>query len=161
MVSVWRQLEAEGKDRWLFYDDDVRDEFDFIEIMSDPTVQAYMICDHDWETPLALCFLNNFIGSAAMMHFAFLDAGLERRYAIGIDTTNFLLRGKGAGVSALIGLTPKPLRHAWQFACAVGFIQKAIIPNACRLSRTFPPRECAGVLTLCTPETLLPFPDTE
>lgn len=155
MVKVWHQLEREGeKHRWLFYDGGVRDALDYVEFMSDPTVYAYLVCDHDWETPLATFFVNNFIGHAALMHFVFLDAGQSRKREIGIDVCNFLLRN--GEVSALIGITPKPFRHAWKYALSVGFVQKAVLPEACFLAYAEVPRLVDAVVTLCTRETLLP-----
>lgn len=156
MFRVWERMEAEGKQRWLFYDGQVRDALDYIEFMSMPNVYAYLVCDHDWETPLATYFVNGFMGRAAKMHFAYFDAGLSRRYAIGIETCNFLL--KSGELSCLIGMTPKPFKHAWNFATSVGFVHKAVIPSVCFLAYAKVPRLVDAVVTLCTPETLLPMP---
>ena len=156
MNRTWHQLSTEGKDSWLFYDAGVRDSLDYIDFMTDPAVFAYLVCDHDGKTPLATYFVNNFIGNAGTMHFSFFDAGLSRSKAIGIDTCNFLLRN--GGLSALIGITPKPFRHAWKFATSVGFVQKAILPQACYLKGVGQTRLVDAVITLCTTETLLPFP---
>lgn len=157
MAVVWDALVVENKERWLFYDGQVRDRVDYISFMTDPSVFAYAVYDHDWETPLATYFVNNFMGNAAMMHFCYLDAGINRKQAIGIEATNFLLWG--GKISALIGITPKPFRHAWKFALSVGFVKVGVIPGACRLATPGgASRLTDAVATLCTPETILPFP---
>lgn len=156
MIEMWRRLVGEGKQRFLFYDGHISDWPDYYSFMRDPGVYAYAVYDPATDEPLATYFVNNFVGHAAMMHFAYLDAGLSRRYAIGIDVCNFLLRN--GGLSALIGITPRPFRHAWKFALEVGFVQKAILPQACRIVTDGHTRMVDAVATLCTPETLKPYP---
>jgi hypothetical protein len=155
MAEIWASLEKEGKAERLFYDGCVQSEADFIDYLTEPDIYAYAVYAPDWERPLAVYWLNNFLGHAALMHFAYLEAGLAERYTIGIDTCNFLLRGSGGQVSALIGITPKPFRHAWQFALAVGFVKLGIIPKACPiLNADGSIRLTDAVATLCIPETL-------
>lgn len=152
MVRLWDALEAEGKVPFLFYDGETRDRQDYIEFMSSPDVYAYAVYDKaTGQIPVATYFLNGFIGRSAQMHFCYLDAGIEDRYALGIETCNFLLRS--GGISALIGITPKPFRHAWKFALAVGFRRMGVLPAACRVKD----RYVDAVITLCTHETLLPM----
>ena len=161
LTILWNLMESEDKVRWLFYDGKVRDVQDYIDFMTDPAVHAYALYERDWETPLATYFVNNFIGKAAMLHFCYFDAGLSRREALAIDTCNFLLKGHNGGISALIGITPLPFRHAWKFALSVGFERKAILPKACHvpyIQRGAVPLYTDAIVTLCTPESLLAFP---
>ena len=154
MVKLWDQLEVEGWLPFLFYDGQTRDRQDYIEFMSSPDVYSYVVYDpHDHENPLATYFVNGFTGRAAELHYCFLNAGLPHKQAIGIETTNFLLRS--GGLSALIGITPKPFRHAWKFALEVGFRKVGILPSACYLKTSG--RYVDAVVSLCTPETLLPL----
>lgn len=159
MACLWNSLEEEGKIPFLFYDGETRDQQDYFEFMSSPDVYSYVVYDKTGEIPLATYFVNDFIGRAGKMHFCFLNAGIEHRYAIGIETCNFLLRA--GGISALVGITPKPFRHAWQFALNVGFQKMGILPAACRLARLSGggnrDSHVDAVVTLCTPETLLPM----
>ena len=154
LSRIWDVLEDEGRTPWLFYDGLTASREDYITFMCDPQVYAYAVYDHDGETLLATYFVNNFMGDAAMMHYCFFMAGQNRRYEIGIDTCNFLLRN--SGISALIGLTPKPFRHAWRYALRCGFRVLGVIPRVCKLEAVGSnPRLVDGVLTLCTPQTLL------
>lgn len=156
MVRLWDRLEAEGKIPFLFYDGETRDRQDYIEFMASPDVYSYVAYDKTGRVPLATYFVNDFIGLSCKMHFCFLDAGIEHKYAIGVETCNFLLRA--GGIAALIGITPKPFRHAWQFALRVGFTKMGVLPAACRLAR-LPGNKSSyvdAIVTLCTPETLLP-----
>lgn len=156
MVCLWDSLEAEGKIPFLFYDGETRDRQDYIEFMSSPDVYSYAVYDKTGHIPLATYFVNDFIGRVGKMHFCFLDAGIEHKYAIGVEACNFLLRA--GGISALIGITPKPFRHAWQYALQVGFQKIGILPAACHLARLSgdKARHVDAVITLCTPATLLP-----
>ena len=153
MKTMWDALADEGKIPWLFYDGGVRDALDYIDFMTSPDVFAYAVYDQTGETPLCAYWVDGFMGRAAKMHFAFLDAGLPHMQRIGVETCNFLLRQ--GGLSCLIGLTPKPFRHAWQYALSVGFVRKTIIPGGCYLNQWG--RFVDAVATLCTPETLLPL----
>lgn len=157
LAVIWQKLEEEGRSGWLFYDGFTRTERDFIDFMTDPNVYSYAVYSPDdgGITPLALYWLNNPIGNATMMHFAYLTAGQAERYRIGIETCNFLLRS--GGISALIGITPKPFRHAWRFALSVGFVKMGILPKACTLLGPGGRRVVDAVVTLCTPETLKPI----
>lgn len=159
MAHIWDIMEGEGKIPWLFYDGGIKTRNDYIDFMTQPDVFAYVVYDRgDHTTPLATYFVNNFTGNAAMMHFCHFQAGLPLRIPIGLDACNFLLKGGGSGISALIGITPRPFRHAWRYALSVGFQQKAIIPEACRLELpNHAPRYVDAVASLCTPSTLLPF----
>ncbi len=155
LADIWLTIEAQGRRKHLFYDGNITSLGAYIDFMEDCAVYAYGVYDHN-DTLLTTYFVNNFIGHAAMIHFCFTDAGLPVRKAVGIDSCNFLLRN--GELSALIGITPQPFRHAWRFALDVGFEQKAILPRACRL--TTASRRIAmadAVVTLCTPETLKPF----
>lgn len=156
LSHIWDTLQEEGRTSWLFYDGLTAAKDDYIDFMCDPTVYAYAVYDHDCETLLATYFVNNFKGNVGMMHFCFFTAGQSRRYEIGIDACNFLLQSNG-GISALFGLTPKPFRHAWRYALAVGFRMLGVIPEACSLAVFDKPKLVDGVATLCTPQTLLPF----
>ena len=154
LSQIWDTLEDEERVPWLFYDGLTANKEDYIRFMCDPQVYAYAVYDHNGETPLATYFVNNFVGDAAMMHYCFFMAGQDRRYEIGIDTCNFLLRN--SGISALIGLTPRPFRHAWRYALRCGFRVLGVIPRICKLEAVGgKPRLVDGVLTLCTPQTLL------
>jgi hypothetical protein len=157
LAQLWSILEGEGKIPRLFYDGSIEGRADFILYLTDPEIYAYAVYDpKDNETPLACYWLNNFIGNAAQMHFAFTGAGLPERYAIGIEACNFLLRN--GGISALVGITPKPFRHAWRFALEVGFVTLGLLPEACPLATADGSSKLLdAVLTLCTPETLKPI----
>lgn len=150
LKRIWTIMGREKKIPWLFYDGFTHNLDSYLDFMLDQNVVAYGVYDRD--TPLATYFLNNFMGDAAMMHFCYFDAGLSEHTAIGIDTCNFLLRN--GELSALIGWTPRPFRHAWKFALAVGFIQTAIVPRGCTLNVGGWYKKVDAVVTLCTPETL-------
>lgn len=152
LSEIWDALQAEGRTSWLFYDGLTSTREEYIDFMCSPRVYAYSVYDHDYETLLATYFINNFVGDAAMMHYCFFAAGQERRYEIGRDACKFILHN--SGISCLVGLTPKPFRHAWRYALAVGFKKLGIIPRACRLAVFDRPGPVDGVLTLCTLQSL-------
>lgn len=153
-ANLWTQLIKEEKDTALFYDGQVNCFPDYLEFMTAPDVFAYAVYFTD-KTPAAVFFVNNFMGKSAMMHFAYFDAGLSCRHAIGIEATRFLLSGD---LHALIGLTPRPFRHAWKFATEVGFqVVDPALPQACLLKRPDGAlRYVDGVLTVIKRDNLLP-----
>lgn len=56
------------------------------------------------------------------------------------------------GATAIIGICPKPNRHAWKLARACGFSVFGDIPGACFFARK---KKCVpGVLVLATPESV-------
>lgn len=87
----------------------------------------------------ALYWLNNVLGKSVMIHFCFLRAAFAEQTQIGLYTVKSLLTyrdGKGeAAVSCLMGITPKPYRHALAFIQKLGFQIKAEIPLACYFER--------------------------
>ncbi|WP_298997072.1 N-acetyltransferase [uncultured Desulfovibrio sp.] len=54
--------------------------------------------------------------------------------------------------SAIVGITPVQFRHAWGLAEACGFKIVTRLPGACWLARK--QRFVAGVMVMCTPQTL-------
>ncbi len=74
-----------------------------------------------------------------MIHFCFLRKAFGEQEAIGLHVVESLLHCKnGSGeyvLSALIGITPKPYRHALAFIRKLGFRIAAELPQACYFAR--------------------------
>lgn len=86
---------------------------------------------YDGETLLGFARINNITARSGMMHFCYFDAGKDIAPAIAEDLFDDLVRG---GFKSLMGLTPKPYRHAIRFAESVGFVRCGVLPGACKLA---------------------------
>ena len=130
--------------------------------------------------PLAFCWLNGHSGKTAMIHFAVFKNALHKAREIGLFATRMLLFASPekpasfefcAGIQpapattkeycldTLLGLTPKPFRHALNFIELLGFKRLCTIPQSILLNNQGQKKICAGVLTQLTRKDLLnPLP---
>ena len=165
----------------LFYDGSIRRPGEFADLMQDAGTWVYAVCGAvpgplRGRAPLAFCWLNNFSGRGAMIHFCVLSEGRERAEAIGRFVVRaLLLAGPNRPVprelltaesseaahllskvaaepgpyclDALFGLTPAPFRHALAFVRKLGFQEKGRLPHAVTLRRDNRERTVSGVPT--------------
>lgn len=144
-------LVLEDTGQYLFYDGTIRDKEDYLGLLVNPHTMAFGLFSPDGNNPLGLCWLNNFLGHASLMHFIIFGEGLPHKRQIAQSMLGHLLFGQGSQISGLIGITPKPFRHAWKFALESGFERIGILPRACWVASHN--RMVDAVLTLCTPES--------
>ncbi len=173
----------------LFYDGSTRRAGEFADLMQEAGTWLYVVCGGTpgplrGRAPLAFCWLNNFSGRGAMIHFCVLGKGRERAAGIGRFVVRaLLLAGPGRAaereiltadgpwaahrlaeataepgpycLDALFGLTPAPFRHALDFIHRLGFQEKGRLPHALSIRRGNRERCVPGVLTCLTREDLL------
>ncbi len=163
---LWERLVAGNTAERLFYDGGVTCGAEFAAFMTAPDVYCYAVYaaaggagGGGEPEPVALAWLNNFSGRAAMVHFAVLQAGLPMKTAIGRFVVGFMLHGKtaegGYCLDALYGMTPGSYVHVLRFIRRLGFRVQGTIPGAVALrnpqgGERFEP----GVLSVCTRESL-------
>ena len=172
----------------LFYDGSIRRAGEFADLVQDAGPWVYVICGNipgplRGRAPLAFCWLNNFSGRGAMIHFCVLNEGRERAEAIGRFVVRALLLARqnrpvprelltadgpeaahllaaaaaAPGpycLDALFGLTPAPFRHALDFVRRLGFQEKGRLPHALTIRRNNRVRAVPGVLTCVVREYL-------
>ncbi len=159
LATLWRRLVAEQIAPRLFYDGGVRSEEAFIQFMTAQDVYCYAAYVRG--NPVALTWLNNFSGRAAMIHFAIFSAGLSFKTEVGRHVVHFLLHARHEGeycLDTLYGLTPKPYAHVLRFIRRVGFRVQGEVPSAVPLRVRGPEgmsftRHVGGVLSVCTRES--------
>ena len=181
LMRLFDGARADGLAETLFYDGSVSRAAEFADLMREPGTWMYAVCgkppgDLRGRAPLAFCWLNNFSGRGAMIHFCVLSEGRERAEAIGRFVVRaLLLAGPNRPVprelltaesseaahllskvaaepgpyclDALFGLTPAPFRHALAFVRKLGFQEKGRLPHAVTLRRDNRERTVSGVLT--------------
>lgn len=153
--TVWETLRSNRLVPVVFHDGGVRSASGLRRLLAPRRAWCYLV--QAGATPLALCWLNDFSGRAARIHFCVLPSGLPRAVEIGRTVVRFLLTAPSpAGhpapylLDTLVGLTPAPYRHALEFVARLGFRRAAAIPGGTMLLRPSGPRVCDAVLTLCT-----------
>lgn len=184
LTLLWYQLVDEGSADAMFYDGGVRCVGDFVAFMQAPDVFCYVVyasganvgaaventvgdtvkMPGNAGTPLALAWLNNFSGKAAMMHFSLFKSALSRKEALGRFVLGFLLHarvGDAYCLDALYGMTPKPYAHVLRYIRRIGFQVQGTIPGAVRMipnsykeGRGDSVTYVDGVISVCTRENL-------
>ena len=130
--------------------------------------------------PLGFCWLNGHSGRSAMLHFTVLRHAQMEARQLGLFALRMLLLAKDncpatlsvcAGeqnlplnrassdtpycLDCLLGLTPKPFRHALDFIATLGFKTLACVPNVTKVKGKRAERIYDGVLTCLTRADLL------
>lgn len=123
-----------------------REEFISLCTQKERWVYAWYAMDG---TPMMKVGITDFQGKVGMIHFCGFKAGDVHRFAIAKHCLDTVCCPHG--LSALVGLTPKPFRHAWHFAEDVGFKKLAEVPGACTMNIKGKVMTKDGVLTLYTP----------
>ena len=129
--QFWSDLRNQNRHKALFYDGGIRDFNDFYWFMTADSNLVYMCYDNELKKAVAVCWMNNFMGKAAGFHFGFLEESAPNELNIARAAVEFILRD--GGISALYGVTPKPFKHALNFAKNVGFEQAGILPEVCEM----------------------------
>lgn len=124
---IYDQMQEEGLLNVFFYDGvPQRAWFAGLNFgMTDMLFAAY-----DNKDLLGFARINNITGLSGLMHFCFFEAGKDIAPAIADDLHNILAEG---GMRSLLGITPKPYRHAIKFAESVGFVRVGVLPGACKM----------------------------
>jgi hypothetical protein len=127
--TIWQTLCVEGKKDIVFYDGQITNESEFVQFMQDDTNYVYVA--YEGVKPLALVWVNNFLGRCGMIHFTMFYNSRGKEELISSFLLNFLLFTKHQGeycFDALYGLTPKVYRHALRFIEKLGFRLVAEMP---------------------------------
>lgn len=127
--TIWQTLCIEGKKDIVFYDGQITSEDEFIQFMQDDMNYVYVA--YEGANPLALVWVNNFLGRCGMIHFTMFYNSKGREECIGLYLLNFLLFSKCGDefcFDALYGLTPRVYRHALRFIEKLGFRLVAEMP---------------------------------
>ncbi len=137
-TEFWEQFQKDRLNPILFFDGEIPDFANFSAWLSAKDKDARFVTGGTGEVK-ALYWLNNPIGKNAMIHFCFLRKAFGEQEAIGLHVVESLLHCKnGSGeyvLSALVGITPKPYRHALAFIRKLGFRIVAELPQACYFAR--------------------------
>lgn len=138
LLELYNRMEEKNLLDVFFYNGDVPDVFQFtMKILNECSsriswfLSAYR--DRDFNDPLGFAYLNNAIGHNMLCHFCFFnldDRELNMRLADEFHKIVF-----STGLKTLIGITPKPFRHAWKFALDVGFKKIMELPEACYIAK--------------------------
>lgn len=116
------------------------------------TAHGVLLCSNDANTGdmLGCAHFTQFQGTAWRFDFTAFHAGFTcaAQQAQGAFAHMF----ERHGASAIVGITPVQFRHAWGLAEACGFEIITRMPGACWLARK--QRFVAGVMVMCTPQTL-------
>lgn len=131
LSALWFRLEAESLTAQLFHDGRTQNLADFLAFMTADNVFCYTVFSD--ENPVAFCWLNNFSGKAAMIHFAVFRSGIPSKQTIGRYVVEHLLlakQGEEYCFDALYGLTPATYRHVIRFIRQIGFRTLGVIPSA-------------------------------
>lgn len=138
IIGFWKQFREDRLNPILFFDGEIPDFANFVAWLSAKDKDARFVTD-DTGKVKALYWLNNPIGKNAMIHFCFLRKAVGEQEVIGLYVVKSLLHCKnGCGeyvLSALIGITPEPYRHARAFIRKLGFRVVAELPQACYFAR--------------------------
>lgn len=135
MAQLYAALRDDGMLRIFFYDSPHElTQQEFFDYVEDPARWVYVGYDAVSGTPLVFAVCASFTGRAAVVHFCFLRAGMERRHAVAQYWFDHVC-GE-SGLSCLMGITPAPYRHALRFAQEVGFQEISIIKDGCAMYRS-------------------------
>lgn len=116
---------------------------EFIEKFSAPDVLTHAAFDLQGQ-PLVFACINNRTGYSGLSHFCYFAAG--KPYLDELAAEWFAMLAD-AGLRSLMGITPRPYRHAWKFALKQGYTLAGIVPGACVLVH-HGGRVVDGVLTI-------------
>ncbi len=147
VYDFWLEFQKDKLNKILFYDGEMPDFEAFYAWLTAKDKDARFIvrggcaenggCAQGLDF-LALYWLNNPLGKAVMIHFCFLRRAFCEQEEIGLYTVKSLLLCRQNGeyvVSALLGMTPKPYRHALAFIRKLGFRIAGEVPQACFFAR--------------------------
>lgn len=147
VYDFWQEFQKDKLNSILFFDGEMPDFEAFYAWLAAKDKDARFIvrgsaqCGGSLprkEDFLALYWLNNPLGKAVMIHFCFLRRAFCEQEEIGRYVTESLLLCRHDGeyaVSALLGMTPKPYRHALAFIRKLGFRIVCEVPQACFFAR--------------------------
>ncbi len=160
LAAVWTRLLEEGIADSLFYDGGISSAAAFVRFMTGSRVFCYVLERTEDGLPLALSWLNNCMGRAAMVHFAVLRAGLPSKVEIGRHMVGFFLHAQQQGaycLDALYGMTPAPYAHVLRYVRRLGFRMQGTLPAALYMAsqgRAGGACFVDAVLSVCTRESL-------
>lgn len=128
---IYDVMQEQDRVRFFFYDDNLHTIEKFKEWARAEHNWFYALYLKGTQEPLAFAVLNNHMGYTAMIHYCLMDEGLPH----GKDIVDCFFSEARKTKQCLIGITPKPFRHAWKFSMAVGGKLITELPGACYLAR--------------------------
>lgn len=138
IYNFWQQFQEDKLNKILFFDGEMQDFTEFYTWLLAKDKDVRFVANTEGVIK-AMYWLNNPLGKSVMIHFCFLKKAFQEQEAIGFYVVKSLLLCRDSKqnyvLSALIGITPKPYRHALQFIKKLGFEQKAEIPELCYFAR--------------------------
>ena len=171
LTKFWDQICAEGVARMTFYEYMPKDSEEFcswakgdaqdvrfiINTENRSDVENHTGTNNSENKILAMYWLNNILGKAAMIHFCYIRAAFCEHIEIGEYVVRSLLLTKNEDddfvVSALMGLTPKVYRHALGFVENLGFSILGVLPKSCLFSEKNSYKD--GVISVLTRENIM------
>lgn len=134
--DLFRRMQADRLDRWIFHDGSVATAEDFVALATSAGVHFFAVYDTapDKRQFAALVFLTNYVGESALVHHCyFRDYWGEPAREIGRQVFDFLLGMQDAAgrmlYPVILGLTPANNRLGVRFAEAMGGRIAATIPE--------------------------------
>lgn len=127
---IYGKLVSEDLLRIMFYDSSLFTLDMFKDWALDKACWFYAMYQAGTHEPLAFAAINGHVGRAAMLHYCIFSQGRPN----GLDIAADFLKEASKAKDCLLGLTPKPFRHARHFAVKAGGKAIAEIPGACYLA---------------------------
>lgn len=126
---IYDSMDREQLLRVFYYAGNCPSKEEFIQQWSSP--QFFVYAAYRQDNLLGLLLLNNFTGLSALSHLCYFKAGLDEKLEIAKECMGILRDG---GMASLVGLTPKPYRHAINFALSVGYKKVGELQGACYMA---------------------------
>lgn len=174
IYEFWQRFQEDKLNSILFFDGEMPNFQAFCRWLAAGDKDVRFVTDTAGEIQ-ALYWLNNRFGKSVMIHFCFLRKAFCQREEIGLYVVLGLLfceekalsradgdkirqtpaaeEPKSYVLSALIGITPKPYRHALAFIRTLGFCPVCELPEACYFADK--KRYVGGAVGILTREGLI------
>ncbi len=146
LKSIYNSMLNENLLKVFFYD---RQDIDFAEFKGYCSSKSrYFYYYHHNNIPLAIAFLNGFTGLCALSHFCFFKSAYANKNQIAKHWLNQVCNEKA--LTCLVGITPKPYKHAINFALSHGYEQIGTLEKSCAMHRNNRIKYVDGILTKYT-----------
>lgn len=128
LVCLWREMEATGKHKGLFYNGGVTDEVGWIDWLKSPANYPVLVIDSRRNSIVAVGWLNNTLDGAALAHFCILGLPFPEigKAVLGYWSSVGVLK-------VLVGFTPETNTMAIKYAEHIGFNRSGYIPQMCNM----------------------------
>jgi hypothetical protein len=150
LAAIWENMQAQGKDKIVFYNGHIKTLFDWISFVHDPSNHFVLVMDTEEEAICGVTWINCLEDRAAKLHFCIIGPYKRGMGEAAMQVYDSYKWTDGTPLlQLLIGLTPECYESALKLVKMMGFKVVGTIPDACYLA--YEDRRVGGVVTYYHP----------